>query len=725
MAVCEATFGARLIGLDMARLSVLAITAVVVITIPEAQAVDTSNNAAETEGVTVTGEAIGSLTSGSPEETAKQKTQIPGAFTVRTADDIELGRASNFEDLLQRVPGVFLQSENGAEVSKISIRGSGITSEDEPLGVMFLLDGLNFNQGDGETILEDFDVASLSYAEVFRGADAFKYGALTLGGAINLVPFTGYNAAPFQVRLEGGSYGFFRGDMSGGAVQGKFDEFGAIGFRAREGFREHSREDTEVLFADLGYKFSEQVENRFYLTLDLTDRNLPGGLTKSEMENAPSQANPLAMAQDWNKEWSYARLADKLSIRTDEIQFDAGAFWFHRDLENRGFFSPDFRQGIEMFYSDNFGGTLNFVSRRELFGQRNILTIGLSPQFEDEHSQNYENLFGHTGATTARGEGISVNVPVYLEDQFYVAPQLSIIAGAQAIFAERHFIDEFLIDADGNQSNRQNFWGFNPKLGAIYEINRQIQAFMNFSRSWQPPSLDNLVEFTEGPNSSVVYTPLQPQHAWTIELGTRGEYSRIQWELSLYRSWLRDELLELNDRFGNDIGTTNVERSIHQGIEASVEIELLREIFIPKQGSFSGDRLSFDQSYTLNDFHFDGDSVYGDNRIAGIPIHVYEAQLLYEGPFGFYAGPNVQCNLSRYPVDEANTLFADSYVLLGFRAGFRRSNGFSVFIDCRNLTNQRYAASIDVIADARTEPNPEIFHPGDGRSFYGGVSWSW
>jgi iron complex outermembrane receptor protein len=87
--------------------------------------------------------------------------------------------------------------------------------------------------------------------------------------------------------------------------------------------------------------------------------------------------------------------------------------------------------------------------------------------------------------------------------------------------------------------------------------------------------------------------------------------------------------------------------------------------------------------------------------------------------------PNVQCNLSRYPVDEANTLFADSYVLLGFRAGFRRTNGFSVFIDCRNLTNQRYASSIDVIADARTEPDPEIFHPGDGRSFYGGVSWSW
>ncbi|MGC2352124.1 MAG: TonB-dependent receptor, partial [Candidatus Udaeobacter sp.] len=524
---------------------------------------------------------------------------------------------------------------------------------------------------------------------------------------------------------EGGSYGFFRGDMSGGAVQGQFVEYGAIGFRAREGFREHSRENTEILFTDLGYKFSDQVENRFYLTIDRTNRNLPGGLTKSEMENDPTQANPLAIAQDWNKEWTYIRMADKLTVRTQDVEFDAGVFWFHRDLENRGFFSPDFREGIEMFYSDNFGGNLNFVSRHKLFGQRNILTIGLSPQYENEPTQNYENIFGHPGATTARGIGSSINVPAHLEDQFYVTPQLSILTGAQAIFAERHFRDTFPSDAEGNQSNRQDFLGFNPKLGAIYEINRETQAFVNFSRSWQPPSLDNLVDFTEGSDSSVIYTPLQPQHAWTIEIGTRGEISRIQWGLSLYRSWLRNELLELNDAFGNDIGTTNVPRSIHQGIEVNVEIELLREILIPKHGNRPGDRLSFDQSYTLNDFHFDGDPVYGNNRIAGIPVHIYEAQLLYEMPSGFYAGPNLQCNFSRYPVDQANTLFADSYVLLGFRAGFRPTNGFSVFLDCKNLTNQHYASSIDVIADARTEPNPEIFHPGDGRSFYGGVSWSW
>lgn len=709
----------------MSRLSrVLLITAAALLGFQDARSAQPFPEPAQAEQVTVTAEATGSLTSASSEESAKQKTQVPGGFTVKSADEMRMGRASNFEDLLQGAPGVFLQSENASEVSRISIRGSGITSEDEPLGVMFLMDGLNFNQGDGEATLEDLDLATISHAEIFRGANAFKYGALTLGGAINLVPFTGSDAAPFQIRLEGGSYGFFRGDMSGGAVQGQFDEFGAISFRERDGFRAHSREDTEILFADLGYKFSDHVENRFYFTLDRTNRNLPGGLTKSELENDPTQANPLAMAQDWNKELSNVRLADKLSFRTEDIQLDVGVFWFHHDIENRRFFSPDFREGIEEFYSDDFGGKLNFVSRHELFGHRNILTMGVSPQYEDEPTQNYGNIFGHPGATTARGIGSSINLPAYLEDQLYLTPRFSILAGAQAIYAERHFKDEFFTDEAGNQSNRQDFWGFNPKVGGIYEIDHQTQAFVNFSRSWQPPSIDNLVDFDEGPNSSVVYTPLSPQHAWTIEIGTRGDYSRFEWELSLYRSWVRNELLELNDAFGNDLGATNVARSIHQGIEVGLDIELLQDL-ISKHGNQAGDRLSLDQTYTLNDFHFDRDPVYGDNRIAGIPIHFYEAQLLYQAPSGFYAGPNLQCNLSRYPVDHANTLFADAYTLIGFRAGFRRPNGFSVFLDCRNLADERYASSIDVIADARTDADPEIFHPGDGRSIYGGVSWSW
>ncbi len=632
------------------------------------------------------------------------------------------GRASNFQDLLQGTPGIFLQSDNGVEATKISIRGSGIESEDEPLGVNFLLDGLTLNQGDGEAILEDFDVGTLKYAEIYRGADAFKYGAITLGGAVNLVPFTGYDASPFQIRLEGGSYGFMRGQASSGGVAGPLDYFASITGRYRDGFREHSRENSQIFSANLGYKLNDFWENRFYLTLDRADRQLPGGLTKDEMNDDPRQADPEALELDYNKKWEMARLADKLSYERNGARLDIGLFWFYRNMEERGFFEPDYREGITAFHSDNYGANVNSITAGELFGRRNVLTMGVSPALETEYTHNYENLDGERGAVTAHNTGISINVPLYFENQLYLTEKFSVLAGGQLIYAQRHFIDKFLTDDDGDQSHLQNFYGWNPKAGMIYAFNDDSQIFMNFSGSWQPPSFDNMSEFEEGANSSIVYKPLRPQRAWTVELGTRGEHGRFDWDLALYHSWLHNELLSLNDALGNDLGAVNIPHSLHRGIEAGFNAELWNSKKIHDE---TGHRFTLGQTYLLNDFHFDGDPVYSDNRLGGIPVHVYEAELIYEAPCGFYTGPNVQCNLTRYPVDQANSLNADAYALLGFKIGFRQAKGFSVFFEAKNLLDERYAAAVDPIADAQNPTDPRSFHPGDGRSFYGGVSWRW
>src|ERR1017187_2143744 len=240
----------------------------------------------------------GSLTSPTLDQADGQKEQVPGGFTTRGTGEMDRGRASNFQDLLQGVPGVTLQTANGMEVTKVSIRGSGILSEDEPLGVAFLLDGFSFNQGDGEVILEDFDLGAIQYAEVFRGANAFKYGAFTLGGAVNLVSRTGYDADPFSVRVEGGSYGFMRSQASSGGVEGPVDYFVSVTGRARDGYRQHSAENTEDVAGNLGWRISGNLENRFYLTVARTDRLLPGGVTQEQMEQDPRQAEPEAATQD-------------------------------------------------------------------------------------------------------------------------------------------------------------------------------------------------------------------------------------------------------------------------------------------------------------------------------------------------------------------------------------------------------------------------------------------
>jgi iron complex outermembrane receptor protein len=673
-----------------------------------------------------------SFTSPSADVAAEQNQEIPGGYTVKTTASMNQGRASNFQDLLAGVPGLFMQSENGMEISKVSIRGSGIESDDEPLGVEFLFDGISMDQGDGETIIEDFDVNTLKYAEVYRGADAFKYGALTIGGAVNLVPLTGYDADPFQMRLEGGSYGYFRGQVSSGGVDGPSDYYASVSGRVRDGYRDHSRENTELLFANYGYKLNDYLENRLYVTVDQTDRQLPGGLTQQQMAANPRQAQtdpddgtPDAQQFDFNKQWYYGRLADKLTYERNGNEVDATFYYWHRALEEKGlFFTDDLEQGIQDYQADDGGLSLNYVGRRTLFGHQDILTVGLAPAFETEQDHNFANNNGVAGDTIAKDLELSANVPSYAENQFYLSDKLSLLTGVQLIYALRHFYDQFNDTLDGNQSAVQNFWGFNPKIGLLYELNDDDQVFANFSRSWQPPSFDNMVTFDDGSGVSLIYTPLSPQHAWTAEVGTRGKWNRFDWDLALYHSWVRDELQDLFDAQGQDRGDVNVAKSYHQGIEAGLGVELWNS---KKVHDETGHRVTLNQTYTLNDFHFDNDPVNGNNRLAAIPIHVYEADLMYESPCGFYAGPNLQCNLSHYPVDQANTLYADSYELLGFKTGiafnFHKSK-VSLFFEAKNLLAQNYAAAVDPIPQGGPT-DAQVFHPGDGRSYYGGLTFSW
>ena len=240
-----------------------------------------------------------------------------------------------------------------------------------------------------------------------------------------------------------------------------------------------------------------------------------------------------------------------------------------------------------------------------------------------------------------------------------------------------------------------------------------------------------------------MFHSLEPQHAITLELGTRGEAGPFTWDFVLYRSWVHHELLALNNAQGVPLGTVNANDTIHQGIEAGLEAELAHHILVkgshPDQPNDAKDgkggeamrtenktdRLVLEQTYNLSDFRFDGDAVYGDHRIAGNPVQAYKAELRYEHPSGVYVGPNVEWNIVKYPVDEANTLFADPYALLGFRAGYRTPRGFQVYFEAKNLLDKTYAAYVEPIADARVGDDNDSFSPGVGRAFYGGVSWSW
>ena len=669
-----------------------------------------------------------SLTSPPLSEASKKKGEVAGGFTVKDAGGFQQGRSATLQEFLQDVPGIFMQASSGGEVSKVSMRGSGIQAEDQPIGIQFLLDGMPYNDAEGEAVLEDFNLNGVKYAEVFRGANAFTYGSYALGGAVNLVPLTGYDAGPLYARIDGGSSSYMNALIASGGIKGPVDYYLSTTAHLLDGFRAHSNENGEQLFGNCGLRIGNSLETRLYLTAGAVDRAAAGGLTKDEMAADPRQADPDAIAQDFHKTWEMARCADKVTYQSGENRIDGGLFWAYRNEMDRSYFGPGSRQGIYAFYDNNFGISLNYVNRDNIFGRKNMLTVGSGLTYENENGANYENVNGSRGALTAQGLRMSLNAPLYGEIQHHVLDGLSAVAGVQAVYAQRRFVDRSPA-ADGDAGDRdkvQDFFGANPKAGLILEFADDNKAFVNASRSWQPPSFDELVEMDQDSGGGYEYAPLRPQQAWTLELGTRGGRGRFEWELAAYRSWVTNELLAMNDTHGNDIGTVNVAATVHQGIEAGLDVDLLYPLFVHGAGRGNEDRITLSQAYTLNDFHFQNDSVYRYNRIGGIPMHWYEAELLYQTPAGLFAGVNLASSLSRFPVDQANTLFADPYVLLGLKIGFQQKKGFTVYFEAKNLLDARYPASVDPIADATTVNGPvRIFQPGDGRSFYGGVRWAW
>jgi iron complex outermembrane receptor protein len=234
-------------------------------------------------------------------------------------------------------------------------------------------------------------------------------------------------------------------------------------------------------------------------------------------------------------------------------------------------------------------------------------------------------------------------------------------------------------------------------------------------------------------NSQAGLIDLDAQTATTIEVGSRGRRGRVGWDFALYHAWLDNELLQAQVAPGLS-QTVNAGRTIHQGVEAGLDVDVFRNLLVAgvpasdgvgeAAGSAAGDRVVLRQTYLWSHFNFDGDAVFGDNQLAGVPEHYYRAELMYEHPSGIYAGPNLEWSMQKYNVDFAETLYADPYALVGFRVGWRTPRGFSVFLEGKNLGDKKYAATTNVIADARGMDSQQFF-PGDGRSFYAGLEWKW
>lgn len=660
------------------------------------------------------------------QEAAARLAQVPGGTNVVDMRRPLQGRVASNQDVLAYQPGVYAQSA-GNEGVKISIRGSGINRAPgaHASGLYTMLDGLPLT-GPGGTPYELLEPLWVDHVEVLRGANGFDRGALALGGAIDYVSHTGYDAPLLQVRYATGSHGYQQRQVSSGQVLGDFDYYVSLTDSNADGYQDHTRSQSKGLIGNFGYRFNPNLETRFYLRYRETDNDLAGRVTKRSIEHDPRAANPAYVSRDdRRKQPGSTFVGNKTTYYLDDDSSIQAGLVYHD-------YPMDLREGpnrLKVAYSD-VSGTLDYKRRDSLWGLESRSTLGLRVTKHLPNDGASEFVRIPTGNTANYAPGTRIrnftyqgsDTVLHLGNDLEIADDLWLTTGLAAIYTRR---ESAVTYPEGGGKTSLGDWDYAPRLGLRYQLNPDLQLFANLSRSVEAPHPWSLIysanqRFPD--TSGVAYgaqsnpVKLRNQTATTLELGGRGDSSLGQWSLAWYYAQVRHELLSvLPDANATTPYELNASPTVHQGVEASLQSELWSR---PGVG-----RLSQRQAYTFSDFHYRDDQRFADNRLPGLPMHYYQGELRYDWPLGFFAAVNTQL-VSKVAVDYANSYYADPYALFGATLGYNApKNDWQTWVDVRNLTDKRYAATVTPGYDDKGLDAARST-PGEGLGVYLGVSWS-
>ncbi|EFQ62730.1 outer membrane siderophore receptor [Pseudomonas fluorescens WH6] len=656
---------------------------------------------------------------------------VPGATNYIDMNTVQQGRVSTNEEVFKYQPGVYAKAANNEGV-KLSIRGSGLNRGPgaHASGLYEMFDGLPLT-GPGGTPYELKDPLWQSRVEVLRGANGFDQGALALGGAVNYVTRTGYDAPKLQVRYEAGSRGYAQREISSGQVLGDADYYLSLTDSESDGYQHQSAASAKGVAANFGYRFSPELETRFYLRYRETANDTPGRLTRYQISHDPRAASSLNVARDSKRlQPGSTWLANKTTLQLDDSSRIEMGLAYHD-------YPMDLREGnnrLKVAYTD-ISSTFNYIRQDSLFGHASKTTLGLrtTQAMPNNGTSEYVrtpagNTAGYAPGTKTRDYSyLGSDTVLHVGNDLELVPDLWLTTGLAAIYTRR---ETQVTYPEGQAPLSQHDWDYAPRIGLRYDFNPQLQVYGNLSRSVEPPHAWSMIwgsnkyfPVGSGPATGLQRegVSLKNQTATTLEIGGRGDAWLGQWDLALYRSEVRHELLSVETQAQTAttsavIAESNASPTVHQG----VELGLLSPLW---DGGGTG-RLDLRQAYTFSDFHYRDDERFGGNTLPGIPKHYYQAQLRYSHPTGFYSSFNTEYS-SRVAVDYANSYYAAAYTLFGATFGYDApKQDWQAWVDLRNLGNRRYANTVTPSYDDKGLDLARST-PAEGRGIYTGVSWSW
>jgi iron complex outermembrane recepter protein len=606
----------------------------------------------------------------------------PGGADLVAGHEYKDKVAVSLRDALAFSPGVYSQPRFGQEV-RLSIRGSGISRGFHMRGLTLLQDGVPINLADDNGDFQELDPTLLDRLEVYRGANAFRFGGTTLGGAINGVTPTGRTSRGVRLRADGGSFGTARASLTKGFADGPIDGWAGVALDRSNGDRDHSDRSAARLNANLGWAFSDAVQTRFYVNANHLRQELPGALTYDVVTRRPKSGNRTG---DQARDIDSLRLQNRTTARLADLDVEGGAFLSVKSLYHPIFQAVD-QESVDRGLFARMGWRTANLS----------LLTGVTARFGTVDSKRFINVDGKRGARTFDADQSARTIDVYGEGRLDLG-QVTAIAGAIVTSGRRRQEQVFPFEATGSS----HFTQFSPRAGLLWEPRKELQFYANVSRSHELPGFIELAQVAS-------FVPLDPQHAWTAEIGGRGSVGPLSFDLSLYHASVRNELLQY--RVGPDIpaSTFNADKTLHRGVEAGAELALTQ---------WAKARAT----YQYNDFRFIDDASYGENRLPVVPKHLLRTEVRFSA-VGATVAPNVEWVPHGPWSDYANSFRAKGYALLNLSGSVAVTPTTELFLDARNLLGRKAAGDVSAVIDfsALAPAQRAIFFPVERRALFVGA----
>jgi iron complex outermembrane recepter protein len=587
---------------------------------------------------------------------------------------------------------------------RLSIRGSLLRSPFGVRNVKVYWNNIPFTEPGGNTPFNLLDISSMDDIEILKGPAGSIFGAGT-GGVVNISSFEPENKNYMQSTITAGSFGLLR---YSGAVRYS-DEKQKLSLNyssmASDGYREHSALKRKTFDLNYKNKISEKIKIGTSLLYSDLSYQIPGGITLQEFNENPKQARAGSIARN-------------SSINLENIMLStSGDFNILPTLENTTLFYLTNSFFDHPFISDYKRDQLNGYGGRTKFTYKPSVSIPLKVSAGGEYqvlnvvARNYGNRNGLVDTLRFEDEIATKQLTLFSQAELDLAHNFFLTTGL-SINSLNYDVYRLQDKISNNplRFSREVKPVISPRVGLVKKFTSRVSTFASISHGFSPPTVQEIRT-----NEGSINDDLQAERGFNYETGFKGNFLNglLNLEMSAFSMQLKETIVSKVSEGGvtlfRNAGNTN-----QRGLEAQADAFLIEDPlkFIS--------RFKVSSSFTYYKFRFRnyviGENDHSGNRLTGVPDRIFTLGINMESRIGMYFSSNYNFT-GDIPLNDSNTVLADSYNLIIAKAGLRRTLGTKLEFDLSggidNLLDQKYSLGNDLNAFGG-----RFFQAAPGRNFF-------